>query len=268
MIPSNQIWWGSGSGGVSVLQDWYDSLAVKPSEGLWTDLKIMADGMSEDGDWDEMDLFGMPLGMETEEQSLKPFKTTSGLDFTKIGTITINQNGVTSNGTTGFLNLNYIPSVDKVKFAPNSSFLASYVLDAGINATNKYLIGVSNSDIGQSTMLRTTIGTSSFSLRGNLQTSDDNSLNISNSLKTGLKSVKYNNIDKLTINNSGTTANATGVSLYPEQDKSIYACCINLNNTASFFTVATLGAFIAGSSDCSHSNIENRINTYRIARGL
>jgi hypothetical protein len=118
----------ANSSSVSVLDSWYASLLVKPSAGLWTDLKAMADGMNSDGDWNEMDMFGMLACMETDEQRLKPLKTTSLSDFTKVGNPTLNSAGALNPvpGAFNYIRTNWTPSIHGVKFTQNSASFSIY----------------------------------------------------------------------------------------------------------------------------------------------
>jgi len=68
MIPNNQMFFNQSASTSSDIQVWYDSLSVKPSAGLWSDLQTLYDGMVSDGDWVEMDFFSMIACMETNEQ--------------------------------------------------------------------------------------------------------------------------------------------------------------------------------------------------------
>jgi len=145
MIPSNQFFYGSGSWGVSVLQDWYDSLAVKPSAGLWTDLKIMADGMNTDGDWGEADLISVHAGLETDEQRLRPFKTTSGDDFTLLGAPTLSIEGFDSNSNNG-IDSKWNPVDNGVKYKLNDCYMACYGVSKSSTGTGMYFFGASDAD--------------------------------------------------------------------------------------------------------------------------
>ncbi len=118
------------------LQTWYKSLTIKPSNSLLNSLNILYDGMNNDGDLQEIDLIHPIAGLETTEQRLKPIKSTSGLDFTNVNSATLDTGGVTGNGTTSYLNLNWTPSTHGVKYTLDSACMGCYSRTSSTSANN------------------------------------------------------------------------------------------------------------------------------------
>lgn len=111
---------------------WYNALAVKPTQGLLDDLNDMMDSIPQ-ASFDEADLFHPIAGLETEEQRLKPIKSTSGLDFVKVGTGTLDASGWQGNGTDGYLNLRWQPSTNGVKYLLNNAMYAFHIATNNVN---------------------------------------------------------------------------------------------------------------------------------------
>jgi hypothetical protein len=88
-------------------------LAVKPTDALTKNLSLFLDGLDSDGVLDETYLLA-PVGfdLETNEQRLKPLKTTSGDDLEAVNSPTIAATGITGNGTTSYIDLKWNMAVD------------------------------------------------------------------------------------------------------------------------------------------------------------
>ena len=110
---------------------WYAALSVKPSSALLTSLNTLVNGMNTDGDWTELDFFSLSAGMETEEQALRPLKTTgnsvqTSVDFNGgVNFLPWTANGWATNGDGGILS-GYNPFSNGVKYTLNSAFAAFY----------------------------------------------------------------------------------------------------------------------------------------------
>lgn len=113
------------------LSAWYNALSVKPSIGLRTSLNILVDGLNSDGDLSEMDFLAIAAGMETEEQALRPLKTTgnsvqTNVDFvSSVASLPWSVNGWASNGSCGIMS-GYNPVSNGVKYSLNSCFVGFY----------------------------------------------------------------------------------------------------------------------------------------------
>lgn len=113
-----------------LLQTWYDSLSVKTSDALTTKLSIFMDGLDSDGVLDNCYLLApVGFGLETDEQRLRPLKTTSGDDLVAISSPTIANTGITGNGSTSYVNLKWNMAVDALAAAQNNLSLAIWVED-------------------------------------------------------------------------------------------------------------------------------------------
>lgn len=132
-----------------VFQTWYDSLeGDKPSLELAIDANAFIQGLDDDGLLNEFDLLHWIAGWETEEQRLTPIISSSGLDFVKIGTNTLDINGFTGNGVDGLLNLNWKPISHGVKYTQDHASFGIYIstdingdmCDIGLDYTSKCYI--------------------------------------------------------------------------------------------------------------------------------
>jgi len=283
MIPNNQFFYGSGSGGVTVLQDWYDSLAVKPSEGLWTDLKIMADGMSEDGDWDEMDLFGVIAGLETDEQRLKPFKTTSGDNCVVEGAPGLSVNGIDNPLLTNVngLNLKWNPTDNGVKYALNNAYIGGFGITKTSSLTIQYIMGSILDVTGTIYQSNISIQATTTSI-ANVSSSINQQSFLSSRSKTGLLdtiksfSTGLQRIDSLNLNqkiNDNSYGRGSLSNFMPTLDFGFFGYFYQDDVTPLYFEgnsddVIYGRAYIAGSSLIDHDRVAARLNTFFAARGL
>jgi hypothetical protein len=79
------------------------------------------------GIWMELDLFHLIGGLDTDGQRLRPLKTTSATKtFTAVASPTLDRTGVTGNGSTSYLNLNWQTSRDGVKYTQNNCSFGYY----------------------------------------------------------------------------------------------------------------------------------------------
>ena len=285
-VKISPLFKGTGSSGpVSVLQPWYDSLSVKPSEGLWTDLKIMADGMNTDGDWGEIDLFPLFAALETDEQRLRPLKTTSGEDCVIEGTPNLSINGVDDPIITGNsgINVKWNPFDDGIKFTLNSAYVSGFGRTKISNIAFAPLLGAFQefSLVRKSVQLMidtsatsVTMGYDSF-LNGSLSFTAINKTGLLNTNKTfgiGLNRIVSNQGYRLANTHSSVQTNNT--TSFVTRDLGFYGRYYEDDITPLFFEGNFGGdnyfgrAMIAGSGLIDHNRVANRLNTFFLARGL
>lgn len=263
---------------VSVLQTWYDSLSIKPSAGLWTDLKIMADGMDADGDWSEMDFMSMIACMETDEQRLRPLKTTSGDDMVKVGSPTFDSAGVVnpSPGSGNYINTKWNPVDNGVKYTLDSALFAVY--GDTITSTGS---GVEMSGSGDqltsitSCLMNVTETTTSLSI--NTASRINGVTNVITSTKTGLSNAAKRYFCALIrTSSSSITKYVSGSSFVNPTNNStvnnpydFYLLGVNYENLfANSGTGHKARCLITGSSLVSPSRVQARLQTFFTARGL
>jgi hypothetical protein len=123
-----------------LLQTWYNSLIVKTSPALTTKLSVFMDGLDSDGVLADSYLIApVGFGLETDEQRLRPLKTTSGDDLVAVNSPTITSTGITGDGSNSYIDLKWNMAVDAVATQNNLS-IAAWVEDD--IAENKVEIGV------------------------------------------------------------------------------------------------------------------------------
>jgi hypothetical protein len=276
--------YGSGSVPASVLQSWYDSLIVKPSAGLWSDLKIMADGMNTDGDWSEMDLFGSVAGLETDEQRLRPFKTTSGNDCIIEGSPNLSINGIDDpfDTSSAGLDLQWNPYVDGNKFTQNSAYICGFGITKISNISGRTFMGGIEEIIGvvvsKSVISIDSDNTNMIILNGSelngISNQGASSKALLNSTKTfviGIKRTDSANIVKYVNDNQFNSS--IGSSVLPINGNiGFYGYYYYLDGSplfTGFIGTQTYGrGYIAGSSLIDHNRVANRLNTFYASRGL
>lgn len=279
MIPNNQLFYSSGSNSVSVLQPWYDSLIVKPSAGLWTDLKLLADGMNSDGDWDEMDLIGITAAMETDEQRLRPLKTTSGLDMIATGgALILNSNGIRTTSSS-VINMRWIPSINGVKYTLNSAYIGFYGETLTSSPTDGYCMGSQNiaDDAGTGLYRQIPLPTEISNRLDSVINNNTSNTLIGAVVKTGLLnaikryylSIQINSSTQVNKYINGQTLTAaenppTGLS-----DVSFYLLGFNYSDGSVYARILDYTrACIIGSSLIDSDRVAARLNTFFTSRGL
>ena len=124
-----------------LLQTWYNSLIVKTSPALTTKLSVFMDGLDSDGVLVNSYLIApVGFGLETNEQRLRPLKTTSGDNLVAVNSPTITSTGITGNGSTSYIDLKWNMAVDATVAAQNNLSLATWV--ESDTPENKVEIGV------------------------------------------------------------------------------------------------------------------------------
>jgi hypothetical protein len=124
-----------------LLQTWYNSLIVKTSPALTTKLSVFMDGLNSDGVLADSYLIApVGFGLETNEQILRPLKTTSGNDLIAVNFLDISSSGITGNGSNSYINLKWNMASDATVAAQNNLSLATWV--ESDTPENKVEIGV------------------------------------------------------------------------------------------------------------------------------
>lgn len=122
-----------------LIEDWYDSLTVKPSLGLLYALNTLVEGMDADGNWEKLDFFALMAGMETDEQRLKPLVTTSGEDMVEVGTTYLGSDGFHGNGLDSYIDTRWNSVDNGTNFTTSNAIVGVYV--AGQMTTVKSVMG-------------------------------------------------------------------------------------------------------------------------------
>ena len=269
---------GGSSAPASVLQPWYDSLAVKPSAGLWADLQVMADGMNTDGDWGEMDFLSMIACMETEEQRLKPLKTSSNESAVKVGTPTLDASGAFNPvpGDLNYLDSKWNPADNGIKYTLNSAFIGVYG-DTVTSVTSALpIVGSFEETLGLRYYgeIDTNSTTTSMRISGLSAINQDTQISaiskagLLNSTKRFFASLKRTSSTSISrFINGTTTVQTISSSNLPRNDFFI----LGLNNVSSGVsadTSAIARTVICGSGLINESNVVSRLHTFFAARGL
>jgi len=278
MIPNSQRWFLPPSGvGGSDIQVWYDSLSVKPSEGLWTDIQNLYEGMNTDGDWTESDLISIHAALETDEQRLRPFKTTSGDDFTILGSPNLNTDGFRNpnSGVNNLILTSWNPTDDGIKYTLNSAFIGVYGQTLISTLTSAFAVGsqdalssapsitISVSSTTTTILNRNGSGINSISIGGTNLTKSG----LANSPKQFFASLKRISSTEVISYINNVSQNVTDSSEgLPTPDIALCG-----SNYISFYANNYVGytrACIAGSSLIDHNRVAARLNTFFASRGL
>lgn len=263
------------SGPNSLISNWYNGLAVKPSASLLAALNTLSAGMNSDGDWTEIDFIAIMAGMETDEQRLNPIVTTSNENMTVFGIPTLDADGVINPvvGDENYLNTKWNPTDNGVKYTLNSAYLGVYG-DTQTSVLPQAACFGSNNNIDSASMVD--IESTSTAMRH----ASSNFLNSSASTfvafnKTGLA----NSIKRFYVSTSRTSnttisrfvnGNATTIALPTTSLSNLdfFILGDNESGTAYSNTAAKIRCVIAGSGLISSSRVAARLNTFWTAVGL
>lgn len=272
----------------ALIQAWYDSLAVKPSEALLTDLNTLSAGMDADGDWSEMDFFALIAGMETDEQRLRPLITTSGDDIVNVdlgsGGIVLDVNGAKGNAI-DLLNSKWNPTDDGIKYTLNSAVGAIYGNGLeNITTTIKaqFSTGSTVDDFNYEFLEMLVRAFSATSIRASISKINNNSVPLSaNKAKTsGVSDWPYFAAIKRTafnaarnwINGASGSTNSNTTTGLPTVDVGIagyrYIDAVSNPVTEEGGSLDYHRAVIFGSGSLLESRVGPRLNTFFVSRGL
>jgi len=261
-----------------VLQGWYDSLIVKPSAGLWTDLKNMTDGMSNDGDWNEMDLISVHAALETNEQRLRPFKNTAGVDYSIVGTPVIDSEGFLNDFSGSGVNCiktGWKSAIHGVKFKLNDAYIGIYG-DTVASSTSSAFNTIGCVDNNGGTLLTVFSTTTNVTISGtNIYLNSNNGLT-GNLSKGGLANLakRYyaSNARTSSVNCNkfinGNTQTTTQNSNALTNEELIILGYMDIGSVPTTDTTHKSRALIVGSSNISSPRVSARLNTFFSARGL
>ncbi len=244
----------------STLLTWYNALTVKPSATLTTILNTLMAGLNTDGNLVEMDLFHVIGGMETSEQRLKPLKTTGTSPMTAVNTPLIGIEGITGNGSSSYLNLNWIPSTASNKHTLNNNSFGIYTRTD--SSSNSFDIGVANG--GSASIIESRFGGFIITKSYQVAENDDNVLTSSYGqsviFSTGASATEVwkNGVQKATHNDAS-------VSL---QGISYFLCALNNGGAAATPSPKTQAMVFMGSSSVNQLTFYNRVQTAMGSLGL
>lgn len=247
----------------SNLQTWYDALSVKPTQTLLNDLNDLFQGMENDGDLTETDFVHPYGGLETNEQRLAPIKTTGTSPMTAVNSPTVDANGFTGNGTTSYINTNYNPATNGVKYTQDLASIGIY------NRTNR---AANTSGICGASTLSGTVKLTRIYPRytGNVAIYSVNAA--TESFDTNSSSHGYFLAVRTALNL--TTGYRNGTSFGTETDTSsallsanFFICGVNNGGAILDPTTDNSAFFIVGGS-VSASRTYYRVQKYMTARGI
>lgn len=115
------------NGNHSIVDAWINKLTgAAPSQLLIDRLNAYFTELDGVGGWQYADLHHLFTRLETDEQRLTPFISTSNNIFTHNG-VTFGVDGVKGNGSSIYLDTNWNASVDGVNFVKDSATIATYI---------------------------------------------------------------------------------------------------------------------------------------------
>jgi len=277
-----------------LIASWYAALSVKPSSALLTSLNTLVNGMNTDGDWTELDFFSLSAGMETEEQALRPLKTTGSATMTNFdnggGGLVWTVNGWAANGT-DVIKTGLDLSLNSVKFTLNSAFMSFFGNTRTASAAARDAMGViyNYDDLNEYYSIvnrqraASSLNINNLNVNTPLYKPDGVTLETpSTATKSGITignaNVPYYMGNKRTgasscisfVNGVNGAANTSTTSIIPVGEVCIMGYYNNhyLDQSYVGFTSDYGRASLIGSGNVSQTNTGSRLNTFFVSRSL
>ncbi len=250
------------------LLTWYNALSVKPSSALMYKLDTLVWGLYYDGVWNELDLFHVMGGLETDEQRLRPIKNTNttATTFTSVNSVTLSTSGVTGNGVDSYLNTNWNPSINGVKFTQLNSSIGLYCRSSSADTGTDF--GASNGIAPTQLAIKRVAGPNYIFTIGNTTTVINSNINGAD----GFYSVSLSGGSYTILRNasaSGLTANTGAYTAVGLETLNFYLCGRNTGSaTVANPTVHNYAMLYCGSGNINQTTLYTRIQTYMTSVNL
>lgn len=252
---------------------WQSALAgTKPSGILLFYLDDLISGVDSDGDLVEMDYFHMVRGMETDEQRLKPLKSTAGLDADLVGSgaaaDVFDRTGIKCTAATQKgMRIKWKPITNKVKVSQDNNSLFVTFSGSTAGSSTQFYCGIAgagsvNWNLGKNaggTMNNTRAWTSGFSSGGS------HTANAFFGIRR-TSSTAYESYINGTTSAASTNTSAAVSDVY-------FRMPGNANNSDSGdmifpHTTALLHCIGIGSNAVTFGDVRSRLNTYYTGLGF
>lgn len=236
----------------------FDRMTTAPDvtrKGLINDMIL---GLKADGDWTRLDVL-VVLAAADSQAALLDWKDLS--DGAEVSAPTFETDrGYTSDGSTSYINSQFNPSTDAVKYIQNNASYGVYGRD-NKNETG-ILAGLIISNFNGSFYFPRL--SNNFSGRIN----SNNSLVLANTDSRGLSSVqRQNSTLKRSRMNGVNLGSNTDNSVSPANGEFYILCRNKLGTGAETFSTIQGALYFFGSGLLNHLNVYNRIQTYMIGVG-
>lgn len=250
----------SGGGGSSLDADAATLIAAMtttPDATRQGHINTLITGLKADGVWTKLDELWVTAA-HAEQAALLGWKRYKNLTAVNAPTFTVDR-GFAGNGTTSYLNTNYVPSTDGVNYTLNDASLGVYSRTAGISGST--LIGA-----GPNT---TIVKIATPNLRGNINGALGSQA-IAAAVAAGFNVVRrassthvqgWKNGAQIGSDVSASSASLTSSALYLD--------ALNNGGTAIEFDTTQIAAAFVGAamSEAQQLALYNRIQTYMTAVG-
>lgn len=241
-----------------VVKDWINKVG-KCSNINAVDRCVKA--LRNEGILKELDLFHLIGGLDSDVQRLRPLITTSATKtFTAVASPTLDRTGVTGNGTTSYLNLNFVLTTNSIKYSLNSASLGVYSRTNVNEATAD--IGGNDGTPNRAYMLSRSTGT----MQGYLNNNSNNSYTVADSL--GLHCLQRTSSILTTAYKNGSSVGTNSGASVGLHAQSMLLCARNANGSAQAFSTRNLSMCFIGSGSFDQLKFYQIIQTYMSEVGL
>lgn len=234
---------------------------TRPSNNFISALNTMIAGMRSDGDWVHISRAWL-FATETQNNAVIPLKSNSTTVCTEVlsPSWTMNQ-GYAGNGTTSYINANYIPSSNSVYESQNSTCFGVYIR-TNTGAANKVDMG--SNDTTKSITAYTKWGDGKIYSNINDNTAGSIVTATSASGMTHWERTSATNVNMYRngVSLGSIVANSVGLPT-----KTIYIGAWNNNGIAANFSDRQISFAYIGDSSVNQLNIYNRFQTFMTALG-
>jgi N-acetylneuraminic acid mutarotase len=236
-----------------LLQTWYNSLIVKTSPALTTKLSVFMDGLNSDGVLADSYLIApVGFGLETNEQRLRPLKTTSGDDLVAVNFLDISSSGITGNGSNSYVDLKWNASIDAIN-TQNSLSIAIWV--ESDTAENKIEMGLYQG-LNQSFLSRKQGDNNVYY---SLNDSSNAFVAFNDAPEYYFYSVNRSNVTKRQFVRGPEVVIDNITPSVPVTNLDFYGCCANGAGTPTFFSTKEQRLFFIGNGAARTWQLRQRL---------
>lgn len=241
-----------------VVKDWVNQVG-KP--GQIQALNRCVKALRQAGILQELDLFHLIGGLDSDVQRLRPLITTSATKtFTAVASPTLAYNGVTGNGSTSYLDSNWNPSTNVVKYIRDSCSLGGYIRTE-INETK--------TDWGfESATVFTGIRSRNAGNTVTSRMNQSSSSSVASSSSLGLFLNQRVSAASTQLYRAGVQIDTYTNASMAIPSFNLYICAQNANGTAATFSTKNISLIFAGSGNINQSQFYRIIQTYMTEVGL
>ncbi len=242
-------------------QLYFAQLTPQPSVAYKTAVNTLVLTLKADGNWTGLDRFYI-LATEDGANSIYSLKNPSSTPLTVLNAPTFTSDrGWTGDGVSGYLDLNYTPSVDGVNFTQNSGMIGLYTRLVQV-ADTSIILGRFQAGTNSAIALN-------FGAFGKLFATNANGQDIfANTTTKGFITSVRTASNNTNLCLDGSTINSVATASTALQNGDLFALAWNNAGAAANFSTNQISIIVIGSGALNQSTLYTAIQTFATSRGF